>query len=142
MLGRVAKLGERGDVMAESEAEAERGGARRRNGSTLVGIVSGVALTALAALLLGVFFGCLTMPAPLCRQMTRGSPEVALDAVCCLIFAVILVWWAVSSSAGLRKPLFNDRGWGIGEPTVTMVITVVTAVVAIIALLHELFKPG
>jgi hypothetical protein len=115
--------------MAESKSDTERPGARRRNGSTAVGIVFGVVLA-------------LGIPAPLCQQMTQGALEVALDALCCLIFAVILIWWSISGSTGLRRPLFNDRGWGIGEPTVTMVITIVTAVVAIITLFHELFKPG
>jgi hypothetical protein len=128
--------------MAESKSDTERPGARRRNGSTAVGIVFGVVLALLAMAFLAVFWGWLGIPAPLCQQMTQGALEVALDALCCLIFAVILIWWSISGSTGLRRPLFNDRGWGIGEPTVTMVITIVTAVVAIITLFHELFKPG
>ena len=111
-------------------ANAPEGG--RRNGSILAALIC-VALLIAAAVYL--YRG--TVP-------TLQGPERPIDSIVIGLFVVVLLWWVISppgaGSRGKWQVFITGRNWGIGIPTITMVVTVVTAVVAIVTLVHEFFK--
>jgi hypothetical protein len=103
---------------------------KRKNGSILVALLSGLAVG-------GIGVCTLVHASP-------SSHEDLINAGASLIFALVLLWWAFSGEEdhdSFRWQLFySGRHWGIGFPTVTMVVTVLTALVAIFTLTHELYK--
>jgi len=120
------------------EAGSGSGGERRRNGSTLVGLIAAAVLFVLAVYLAGVGLSWWALPPDLVHLRPLAS-ELFFDAICCGVFSCVLFWWSASGPAGI-KMFLADRDWRIGNPTVSMVITVVAAVVAIITFSHELLR--
>jgi hypothetical protein len=59
----------------------------------------------------------------------KANPK-PVDGGACALFGIVLIWWAVGAFRHAEK------NWGIGFPTVTMVVGVVTALIAIFSLLH------
>ncbi len=121
-----------------TNSSEQHAGEKRRNGSTLVGLAAAALLCGVALAL--VCFERATSLHPNLAGVAIRTDEMWIDVSCCLLFAGILIWWAGSGPAGL-KFFVDNRHWGIGNPTVTMVITVVTATVAIITFTHDFFKP-
>lgn len=128
-----------GTVKSTKPAPPKKTGEERRNGSTLVGLLAAGLLLGAAISLIGLAQHWWSLPAEL-KHVAPLQAELWIDAICCVLFALVLFWWAASGPSGLRM-FVAGRGWGIGNPTVSMVITIVAAVVAIVAFTHELLKP-
>jgi hypothetical protein len=104
----------------------------RRNGSTAIGLVAGAVL-----LVAGVMS---FMHHDVIGVIGRDN----LNGGACLLFAVILIWWAISPPGAGNPPLgkhrrkflvfVEGRNWGIGFETITMIVGVMTAAVAILTL--------
>lgn len=92
----------------------------RRKGSTVTGWVCGAALALFG---LGILLGWISSD-------TLMSHRDWINGASCLIFGGILCYWALSTDG---KPKVEI--WGIGNETVTMVVTVITGVVTIFTLL-------
>lgn len=131
---------EAGGPAAKAAEKKELDG--RRAGSTFAGKVAGWASLGL---------GIATTAYAIAILVTAGAKPgqlmaLGLDAVSCVLFGVVLLWWAASPQVkGGGYKLFASHGEptkGIGNDTVTMVITVITAIIAIFTLTHELFEKG
>lgn len=103
-----------------------------REGSILAGKVAARALFVLAGL--SLVFGPFLITGVLRLNCLRPWLELGVDVGSCLLFGGVLWWWAHSE----RDEISNKTG--IGNPTVTMVVTVLTAVIAIFTFSHELFR--
>lgn len=107
---------------------------KRKNGSVLIGLVSGVVI--------GIFGVMSFTHHDVIETLGRDN----LNGMACLIFAAVLIWWAVSppgvEAQAVTPPprkwgiFFKGRNWGVGFETITMVVGVLTAVIAILALTH------
>lgn len=91
--------------------------AGRKCGSNVLASIIGGALIALA---IGIASGW----SP--NFQDRSTLKV-VNGGSSVLFGIVLLWWAAS----------EDRAWGIGFETVTMVVGVVTAVIAILTLTHS-----
>jgi hypothetical protein len=68
-----------------------------------------------------------------------------VDSFAGFSFSIVLFWWIVSPQGASSKPFYwrmvvPGRNWGIGNPTITMVISLVAAIIATFAFAHDLFK--
>ena len=97
-------------------------------------------MVGIALLVLGAhvpFFGQQFIP-------NARNSELWIDAAASVIFGGVLLYWAFSNEEprgpSFVHPFGTDTNWGIGNPTVTMVVGVVTAVIAVFSFAHELFK--
>jgi hypothetical protein len=123
----------------------------RKSGSIAFALVSGVALFALSALLA---LGALTARMHI-DTLWGLLPEMTLrerwiNSFVSFAFAAVLLLWVLSYEDAIGKPkredmyrgriFYKNHNWGIGFPTVTMVVTVIAAVIVIFTLTHELFK--
>ena len=87
----------------------------RKFGSSVLAFATGVLIVVLAVC---IFMGWI-------KDLKDHKTFVEVGST--LTFGGVLIWWSVSN---------NLKKWGIGFPTVTMVVGVVTAVVAILTLMH------
>jgi hypothetical protein len=89
----------------------------RKNGSNILAVVLGFLLIVLAVC---IGFG-------FTPDFKDKDTLIAVNAGSSALFGGVLLWWAAS----------ENKAWGIGFETVTMVVGVVTAVVAILTLTHS-----
>jgi membrane protease YdiL (CAAX protease family) len=104
----------------------------RKNGSILVALIAGIGVGGI-----GIY--------TLYAGVTPDKREYLTNGGTSIVFALIMLWWVFSREKprepGFRwQAFYEERNWGIGFETVTMVVTVVTALVAIFTLTHELYK--
>jgi hypothetical protein len=88
----------------------------RKKGSVYLAFALSVSLLALGACI--AFGPSPDFKNPITLKIVNGGSAT--------LFGIVLLWWAVS----------EEKDWGIGFETITMVVTVVTAVVAIFTLTH------
>jgi ABC-type transport system involved in multi-copper enzyme maturation permease subunit len=92
-----------------------------KRGSIILASLTGICLFVIA-LLIGLDV--------ISAESIRANPK-PVDCGACIIFGLILCYWAYHA-----KKTEDKSDYGIGFPSVTMVIAIVTAVIAIITLVH------
>jgi hypothetical protein len=142
----------------------------RKNGSILIALLSGLLLIALGGVLLAnrkYFFGLMEPRMFLGEQIINATVCFVFGAILLYwvyssedpgkdklpakdMFNICEAWssWGKGppyqeEKQGYAKPwdiFYANSNWGIGFPTVTMVVTVLTAVIVIFTFTHELFK--
>lgn len=99
----------------------------RRPGSTLLGLLFGVALVALGIYrLLG-------------HEIPWALQKRAIEGGVCLIAGMVLALWAASDMRGLKGPV--SGWWRLGKESITLTLTVLGGVIAVLTLVESIAKP-
>jgi hypothetical protein len=128
-------VGEGGILIDSGQSEGLDAMEKRKNGSILIALLGGGLL---------LIWGIGTIAS--FDQTKLPTGELLTNGISCILFSVVLLWWVFSPEDHntlawkFPWPFYPNRNWGIGFPTITMVVTVYSAIVIIFTLTHDFFS--